>query len=351
MSDDIRQMLVESATRLFTEQVDAKRMEAARADGWAAGLWDVIDEAELPRISIPEPAGGAGGTLSDLAAVLRVAGRHTVPVPLAETALMANWMLAQCGLPVERGVCTVGHCSELAAARRGGRMTVSGTLERVAWARNARRLVALARAGGEALVVAVDPAACIVRPGRNLAFEPRDRVILDNVPAVAHGPAPEALELETLRMRGALGRSLLMAGALERALALAVEHAQTRVQFGRRIGEFQAIQQELARAAGEVAAAVAAGLSAAGALERGEARLPIACAKIRSSQAAREVTLIAHQIHGAIGVTQEYALHHATLRLMAWREEYGHEGEWAIELGHAVQRAGAEAFWPAVTAA
>jgi acyl-CoA dehydrogenase len=100
-----------------------------------------------------------------------------------------------------------------------------------------------------------------------------------------------------------------------------------------------------------VAAAVAAAMSAAGAFDRGGAFLPVASAKIRTAQAAREVSLIAHQIHGAIGVTQEYPLHHATLRLMAWREEYGHEGEWAIELGRAVNRDGAQAFWPAVTCA
>jgi acyl-CoA dehydrogenase len=348
---DIRQMLTDSATRLFADHVDANLMDRARDGEWPAQLWKVIDEAELPRISIPESSGGAGGTLSDLAAVLRIAGRCTAPVPLAETALMANWMLAECGLPVERGACTVGHGADLLATKSGGGVVVSGKLERVAWARGSARLVALARAGADPLVVVLDPAACTVTPGRNLAFEPRDSVTIENVPALAHAPAPQSVRNETLRLRGALGRSLLMAGALERALALAVEYAQNRVQFGRKIGQFQAIQQELARAAGEVAAAVAAAMSAAGAFDRDGAFLPVACAKIRTAQAAREVSLIAHQVHGAIGVTQEYPLHHATLRLMAWREEYGHEGEWAIELGRGVQKDGPHALWPSVTIA
>jgi acyl-CoA dehydrogenase len=350
MSSDIRDMLVESATRLFADHVDAKVMERAREGEWPAELWNAIDEAELPRISIPESSGGAGGTLSDLAAVLRIAGRYCAPVPFAETALMANWMLAECGLAVGRGVCTVGQGAELAAKKSGGKVLLSGKLERVAWGGSARKVVALARAGEDALVVVLDPAACTVKAGRNLAFEPRDSLTMENVPALGHAPAPPSVRLETLRLRGALGRSLLMAGALERALALAVEHAQTRVQFGRKIGQFQAIQQELARGAGEVAAAVAAAMSAAGAFDRDGAFPPVASAKIRTAQAAREVSLIAHQVHGAIGVTQEYPLHHATLRLMAWREEYGHEGEWSIELGRRVQREGAPAFWPSVTA-
>ena len=83
-----------------------------------------------------------------------------------------------------------------------------------------------------------------------------------------------------------------MAGALERALELAVRYATERSQFGRKIGQFQAIQQELARFAGEVAAAVAAALSAAGAVERDQnATLAVAAAKIRTAQAAQEGAL------------------------------------------------------------
>ena len=350
MSNDIRDTLVESVTRLFADRVDSKMIEAAKRDGWSSRLWDLIEDAELPRISIPESAGGAGGTLSDLAAVLRIAGHYSAPIPLAETALLANWMLAESGLEIERGACTVGHGGELHAIRHDRKVVLSGTLHRVAWSRAAARLVAFARGGEEALVVVVDPVECAIKPGRNLAFEPRDTVTLENVAALAYAPAPSGVNLQTLRLRGALGRSVLMAGALERALELAVEYAQNRVQFGRKIGEFQAIQQELARAAGEVAAAVAAALSAAGALERAATLLPVASAKIRTAEAAQQVALIAHQVHGAIGVTEEYALHHATLRLMAWREEYGHEGEWAVELGRAVQERGSEAFWPELTA-
>ena len=146
-------------------------------------------------------------------------------------------------------------------------------------------------------------------------------------------------------------RSLQMAGALERALELAARYAGERVQFGRKIGQFQAIQQELARCAGEVAAAVAAALSAAGAVERNQnAAFAVASAKIRTAQAAQEGAIIAHQVHGAIGVTDEYALHHATLRLFSWREEFGNEAAWSIELGRALCGAGADKLWPTLTA-
>ena len=81
------------------------------------------------------------------------------------------------------------------------------------------------------------------------------------------------------------------------------------------------------------------------------ALLAVASAKIRTADAAREGALIAHQVHGAIGVTNEYALHHVTLRLWAWREEFGNEAHWAMRLARRTQQQGADAFWATLTAA
>ena len=352
--NDVRLMLLESATRLFSDQVNDKLLAAAKRDGWSASLWQTLEQAQLPLVSIPEEAGGAGGTLSDAAAVLRVAGRHTAPVPLAETGMLAGWMLAASGLTVPPGALAVAPALDtdrVAARRRGGAWQLSGTLTRVPWARIASRLVVLAEGPDGAIVACVDPARCRIRPGANLAGEPRDGVTLDGVAAEAAAPAGAGVNRDTLRLRGALSRSLLMAGALERALELAVDYAQQRVQFGRKIGQFQAIQQELARFGGESAVAVASALSAAGVMERGDdALLAVASAKIRTADAAREGALIAHQVHGAIGVTNEYALHHVTLRLWAWREEFGNEAHWSMRLARRTQQQGADALWPALTA-
>ncbi len=348
---DIRAMLVESATRLFADHATPKMLDAAKRDGWSAELWRVAANAQLPLVSIAEEAGGAGGSLSDAAAVLRVAGRYSAPVPLAETAI-AGWMLAASGLPLPDGplACGPGHGETVVARRHGSEWKLSGTMKRVPWASIAHRIVVLGQGPDGDVVACVDPAHCSITRGRNLAHEPRDDIVLDDVVSLG-APAPAAVNAQSLRLRGALFRSVMIAGALERCLELAVRFATERSQFGRKIGQFQAIQQELARFAGEVAAAVAASLSAAGALERGsDALLAVASAKIRTAQAAREGALIAHQVHGAIGVTDEYALHHSTLRLWSWREEFGNEAAWGIELGRAMAAAGANALWPALSA-
>jgi acyl-CoA dehydrogenase len=144
---------------------------------------------------------------------------------------------------------------------------------------------------------------------------------------------------------------MAIAGALERVLMQTVEYARTRVQFGKPIASFQAIQQQLAVLAGHTAAAGIAAEAAIADLEAPE-RLwrSAAAAKIRCGEAAGAAASIAHQVHGAIGITKEHSLHFATRRLWSWRAEFGSESFWAERLGRAACAAGAEPYWPAITA-
>jgi acyl-CoA dehydrogenase len=126
------------------------------------------------------------------------------------------------------------------------------------------------------------------------------------------------------------------------------------VQFGRPIGRFQAVQQQLALAAGEVAAASAAASAAARvAADTGFAapatRLAVAAAKSRTGEAAGAVARIVHQVHGAIGFTREHDLRLWTTRLWAWREEDGSDAEWNTDIGATVLAAGPAGLWPLIT--
>ena len=147
----------------------------------------------------------------------------------------------------------------------------------------------------------------------------------------------------------AFARSCQIAGALDAALALSVGYVNERQQFGRPLGKFQAVQQNLASFACEAAAANCAAMGAAQALDRGEAHFEIAAAKLRANRAVEIGTTVAHQVHGAIGFTQDYRLHPLTRRLWQWRSEFGNDAYWSRELGSKVVAAGAEAFWPDLT--
>ena len=156
---------------------------------------------------------------------------------------------------------------------------------------------------------------------------------------------------DLVRGVGALMRAAQMAGAMEAALGLATTYANDRVQFGRPIGKFQAIQQQLALLAEEAAAALVAVESAAISVAEGRqsAEFALAAAKIRAGEAAGTVAEIAHQVHGAIGFTEEHFLHNLTRRLWSWRDEFGDEAYWAGLLGRRIAAAGGAGLWPLIT--
>jgi acyl-CoA dehydrogenase len=139
-----------------------------------------------------------------------------------------------------------------------------------------------------------------------------------------------------------------MAGAMERSLELAIQHANTRVQFGKQIGKFQAVQQMLAQLAGETAAAAAAVDLGADALAAGDGELEAAIAKSRAGEAAGFAAEISHQVIGAMGFTLEHPLHRYTRRLWSWRDEYGNEAYWNARIGEAALRAGMNGAWPMI---
>jgi acyl-CoA dehydrogenase len=205
---------------------------------------------------------------------------------------------------------------------------------------------------GDHVVALVDASACHITPGRTLAGDALDVVGFDGVKPVAQAPAPAGFNLTSLMLMGAAVRSLQIAGAMETTLAITVRYANERVAFEKKIAKFQAIQHNLARLAGEVAAAVTAASSAADSLSHAAGGdglfLEVAAAKIRCGEAAEAGAAIAHQVHGAIGFTSEHILHRFTLRALSWRDDFGPESYWAVELGHRVAARGADELWPLV---
>jgi alkylation response protein AidB-like acyl-CoA dehydrogenase len=169
-----------------------------------------------------------------------------------------------------------------------------------------------------------------LKDGVNLAGEP-----LDSVDPPGGG--------EDVLLKGALIRSIQMAGALERILELTINYTRERHQFGRSLMRFQAVQQALALMAGEVAAA---GATVDAAVETPDAQR-VAIAKIRTGLAAGQASAIAHQLHGAIGLSQEHQLHHFTRRLWSWRDDFGTEHDWATRLGQQLLSSGQ--LWAALT--
>jgi acyl-CoA dehydrogenase len=348
MSDD-RTMLTEVATGLFRDLCTTDDVVAAEATGWSDRLWTALTESGFPTVSVPEEAGGSGGDVADACALLTVAGRFAAPVPLAEAGLLGGWMLAAAGLELPDGPLSVAVGRPDDAIQLTGRR-FSARLSRVPWGGRSTQVVTLTESGGQRFVVSAPTAAASVTPGRNLAAEPRDTLVWDDVelPDDALAPAPPGVDAGALRLRGALARSAQIAGALARVAELTVRYTGERQQFGRPIARFQAVQAHLVTIAEEAELAGLAVQVAALNARPAPSFLDVAAAKSAAGEAATVAARAAHQAHGAIGMTKEYELGQLSRRLWSWRDEFGSERYWSRELGRQLAADGADALWPRI---
>ena len=292
------------------------------------GLWATAVDLGWHLISVDEDAGGAGGTVADLAVVAAGMGRHGLSAPVVETAQAAR-LLAAAGRRVDPETPLSLWLGEGLRARRDGeRWRIEGAAVGVPWATRVPTLLVTAETGeGEALL-RVDTADLTVTAQHNLAGESRDTIAAGEVEADLVGGADATAAArrtaEVLLVAATLG-------ALESAATAAREHVLVREQFGRRLAAFQAVSHNVARMAAEVAA-VRVALDQA--LEA-DTEHRVLVARVVASRASTAVARTAHQLLGAMGITQEHGLHRATLRLWSWRDELVPERVAARELGEA----------------
>ena len=349
MTDNI---VAETAERIFADLADAQSVNGAQNDGWKVALWTALSDAGLPLSWVPEDCDGSGASLADGFSVASAGGRFAVAVPLVET-MLAGWLLSRAGLPSPSGKMTV------APARPQDRITVnadgtlSGHVRGVPFASEVGHIAVIAAGPEGSMIAIVKASACRIEAGENLGGDASNTVTFDRVRPISVKPAETGMTQASLMLMGATLRSLQIAGALETMLDITVRYSNERVAFEKQISKFQAVQHNLAKLAGEVAAAVTAAGSAADAIASSASfdeavLLESAAAKIRCAEAAEKGTAIAHQVHGAIGFSMEHILHRYTLRALAWRDDFGHESYWATELGRFVAVRGADELWPLV---
>lgn len=347
-------LLRDMAEKLFGDTCDKALLGAAERGEWPKALWSAMEDNGLTGALLPESAGGSALGIEDALLALRISARHAAPVPFAET-MLAGWLASGAGLSAPAGPLTIAPASKgepLALARSGERWRLKGVARRVPYARHAAAIAVLAEANGVSHVALVDPKLCTIAHGRNLAMEPRDDVTFDcELSSADVAQAGAGVDAQKLRLFGAAMRSAQIAGALSRVLDVTLQYTQERVQFGKPISKFQAIQHNLAMLAAHSAAANAAADMAAEAAARDMNELAIAAAKTRCGEAASVGAGIAHQAHGAIGFTHEHVLHFFTKRLWSWRDEFGRESDWALIIGRAAAAAGREKIWSDIVTA
>ena len=283
---------------------------AGRALAWSDDHWQAVADLGLPKLLLPEAQGGAGASLAEAAAAIEALGGLGDPSPAADTAVLA-WLLSRQGAIVSDGP-----------------MVLAEAGCRVAWPGRA----------------------CAVDPGGNAVATPDADgiVLLNGAPASAALPGTTS-DVTPFRQALAAARAVQIAGAAAAALELTIGYVRERSQFGRPLARFQAVQQNIAVAAAEVAAAAQIARAAFAALDRDDAFFA-ASAKITAGRAGTAAARAAHQFHGAMGFTAEYPLHRLTRAIWQWREDFGNEAWWSRRLGTQVCEAGADALWPRLAA-
>ena len=340
---NIGELFAEQMDRLLSECVSRELLISVENGRAADTLWHTLEELGILLALVDEENGGSDLNWEDVEPTLRCCGRHGAPVPLPET-LLANWVLAAGGLALPTGFVTVST----ALYQLDANDKLHGRDSDVAWAPLCENIVAIAERGDNKYVCLFSQKQCQVEPQETLAREPTGALNLVGVTPLAIAGAPKTIcGLGLLPYLASL-RSVQIAGALEELLSLCVEYANTREQFGRPIGKFQAIQHAIAELASQTAAAQVAGQYAFRQIDADNAEHGGMIAKIRAGQAAGRGAEIAHQVFGAIGFTDEHSLHYLTRRLWQWRCDAGSEFWWSERLGQKAITAGGDGLWPSI---
>ena len=310
-----------------------KQMESETA--FDATLWRKIADQGWTGIIFPEEYGGFGMGMVEMAAALEEMGRALLPGPLFSTVLLAGAVLDSAGNKAQKekylgAICRGEAKATLALLEESAswspeavRMDASGlTLHGrklfVPDAGIADFLICVARMNGNLALVVVPKGAS----GLKIASQPAmdntrklyavdfDSVAIGREDVLASGDRA-SVALDRALDTATVGLAAEMTGGMQRLMEIAVEYAKTRKQFGRAIGEFQAVQHQCADMLVYTESSRSAAYYAAYAIHEGipESRLAVSVAKAYASDAYREVGNRAIQVHGGMGFTWENDVH------------------------------------------
>jgi alkylation response protein AidB-like acyl-CoA dehydrogenase len=300
----------------------------------AGDVWPKLSEIGAPGLAVPECYGGAGATLRETCVVLEELGRTLTPSPLLGSAVLAVQALLATGdtdachrlLPgiadgslVAALVWTgpAGHwtpndvvcrADNRADDRADNKGALTGTAHHVLDGEVADVLLVAARTPGGVELFEVAPGRPGVSRAGVTAMDLTRRLAVVGL-AGAAGRRIGAVDLARVRDIACAALSAEQVGAAARALELTVGYSKTRVQFGRPIGGFQALQHRMADLHVLVEAARSASHAAVEALDSTDLPVRAAVAKVRCSEALMRVAGEMIQIHGGIGITWEHDAH------------------------------------------
>jgi acyl-CoA dehydrogenase len=310
------------------------------AAGELPGAWATIGELGLDSIGVTEESGGSGGTLAHLAVIVDALGEAGLGLPIIEVAT-ARWVLAHAGAAINTALPIVVLAGEADPPR-----VVPG----VPWGRSADLLIVYSEHGAPR-AYELGNRGVTIAPDVNVAGEQRDTIDLGETIGLELIGAPAATEV---RARLGLLWAAALTGVVRGAYNKTRDYVKVREQFGAPLIKIPAVASAVANFKTQLLLAEAAVARATDALDGAgdyAEAASVAPARIVAASAATEAARLAHQLHGAMGVTQEDGLHRLTTRLWAWQDAVTSEREWSILLGEAAIGGGEDHVWSDLTPA
>ena len=347
-------MISDTAQAFAKNALTPKRIQALESDetGFDRPTWAKMVEMGWAAAPFPAEYGGAGLGLPELALIMEALGRGAVPSPIYSTVIEAGMLLLEAGSSVQRAhwlpriaegkvlltTAVAEACgglrpdetrAEVLKTSAGYRVTGTKLFVRDAGVAEAAVVAGRDGAGGHTLVLVPMTAAGVTRRrmwaagGESLWEVTFDQVEVGGDALV--GEQGKAWPyVERMLLRCAALKAAELVGIGHAAMDLTVEYSKVRVQFGKPIGMFQAVQRHCAEMYRDITVSRLLSWSAAARLQSGRPALREASmAKAKASECIPNVTRAAHQVHGAFGYYREYPLELYYHRAYAAAATYG----------------------------
>ena len=360
LSDDQR-LLLESVSRMLADNYSfaQRKTYVAATEGWSTAMWSRFAELGLLGLPIPEQYGGFGGGAQEVMLVMQAFGRVLVVEPYFPTVVLGGTAIIQAGSAEQRQAIlpaiaegrmklAFAHSERQArydltdvvttAQRDGDGWVLDGSKTVVAHGDSADKLIVSARTSndrydtdGITLFLVDAGSQGIARRGYVTRDESRAADIsLSNVrvtPADILGEVGKGMPIiGRIVEAGIAATAAETVGAMEAMNDMTLEYSKTRVQFGQPIGSYQVVQHRLADMFMTQEQGRSMAMLATMSLENpdpAERAHDMAMAKVGVGQAGRYVSQSAVQMHGGIGMTEEYAVGHYFRRCMVIERLFG----------------------------
>jgi len=335
------QKLIKNAARDFLEKEcpsDLVRAMEEDERGYPPELWHKMAELGWLGLIFPGEYGGSGGGFLDFVVLLEEMGRYLAPVPFLETVILGGLSILTAGTEKQKqellpkiaegdlilsGTMTAseligGATADLRSIREGGDFLISGKKLFVSYAHVADYLVCAAQSGQDReservtlFLIENRNAGISCTVLKTVSCEKHCEVVFDRVRVTKDSMMGEYNKgwqiLRKVLQQGEIAKCALMVGGAEKVLEMTVNHAKKRVQFGRPIGSFQAIQHRCANMKVDLDGARFATYEAAWKMSQGlPCTLEVSVAKVWVNQAFDRICANGHQIQGGSGVMKDY---------------------------------------------